>query len=558
MTNHEPLNQFSLNTLSSLPVQELARIILTQFSQIQTQVAQIRDQAAQVQTQSGQIQAQAEQITVMQKTIEELKDEISRLNNTPKRPKFRAGGMEPRDRSKKNKPNNRSGIFDPIEAQDNPRKEKEEKRIPPDNIPKGSRFKGYQDFTVQEIELHVKETTYKLEVWQAPDGTIHRGKLPEGLQGQHFGPELRAFMVNLYAQCMTQPCILDFLHGVGVDISSGQVHNIMINESERFSTLSENILSVGLKEADYIETDDTGAKHRNKNGYCTYIGGKHFSYYKSTPSKSRENFLRILLQGKEGYHINDALLWHLSQCGVKDHILYLFEECKGKRYTSKQRFQRLLKDLSIKGEKLTKQSLEAARIGFISDTILKQDQVLISDRAGQFSLMNHAGCWVHMERPLRKIPMTNPLIEANLKELRSIIWETYRKLKEVVIKGIGREEVESLYDKIVSTKSLSPQIMEVVKNFRDYREELLKALDYPAVPLHNNGSEQSVREMVKRRDVCGSTHSEEGQKFRDGLATIKQTCRKLGLSLYSFVLQYFRGHPLDLSDLIRQSYRSPA
>ena len=34
----------------------------------------------------------------MRKTIEKLKDEISRLNNTPKRPKFRAGGMEPRDR----------------------------------------------------------------------------------------------------------------------------------------------------------------------------------------------------------------------------------------------------------------------------------------------------------------------------------------------------------------------------------------------------------------------------------------------------------------------------
>ena len=96
-----------------------------------------------------------------------------------------------------------------------------------------------------------------------------------------------------------------------------------------------------------------------------------------------------------------------------------------------------------------------------------------------------------------------------------------------------------------------------MKNFRDYREELLKALDYSTVPLHNNGSEQSVREMVKRRDVSGSTHSEEGQKFRDGLATVKQTCRKLGLSLYSFVLQHFREKSPDLSDLVRQRYLSP-
>ena len=256
--------------------------------------------------------------------------------------------------------------------------------------------------------------------------------------------------------------------------------------------------------------------------------------------------------------MNDAMLWHLSQCGVKDHILYLFEECKGRKYPSKQRFQKLLKDLSIEGKKLTEQSLEAATIGFISETILKEDQILLSDRAGQFSILNHAGCWVHMERPLRKIPITNSVIEEDLKGLRSIIWETYRKLKEVVVEGSGREEVESLYDKIVSTTSSSPQITEVVKNFRDYREELLKALDYPIVPLHNNGSEQSVREMVKRRDVSGSTRSEEGQKFRDGLATVKQTCRKLGVSLYGFVLQHFQGRPLDLSDLVHQRYRSPS
>lgn len=465
----------SSDSLAKIPVQELAKIILTQFAQIRAQVAQI--------------QTQAEQISTMQKTIDELKDEISRLNNTPKRPKFRSGGMEPRDRSKKDKPNNSSDACNLTQAQDNPKKEKEEKRIPPDNIPKRSRFKGDQTFTVQELELHVKETTYKLEVWEAPDGTIHRGKLPEKLQGLHFGPELRAVIINLYAQCMTQPCILEFPHGIEIEISSGQVHNILMNESESFSGMAEKILSAGLKEAEYIETDDTRAKHRNKNGYCTYLGGQHFSYYKSTQSKSRENFLNILLQGKEGYHVNDAMLWHLSQCGVKDHVLNLFEECKGKKYTSKQGFQRLLKDLSIQGKKLTEQSLEAGRIGFISETILKEDQVLLSDRAGQFSILNHAGCWVHMERPLRKIPVTNSVIEEDLKGLRSVIWETYRKLKEAVVNGIGREEVESLYDKIVSTTSLSPQITEVVRNFRDYREELFKALDYPTVPLHNIGEQ---------------------------------------------------------------------
>lgn len=531
------------------PVQALIKVVDTQARQLQRQTEQLRIQA-------GQLQAQAEQIVAMQKMIDQLKDEISRLNNTPKRPKFRSGGMEPRDRRKKILPQDASEANVSSQGLHNSQKIREEKCIPPASLPEGSRFKGYQEFVVQEVELIAKDVVYKLEVWEAPDGTIHRGSLPTELNGQHFGSELRALIINLYAQCMTQPCILEFLHNVGIEISSGQIHNILMYESESLSTMSENILSVGLKEADYIETDDTGAKHNHENGYCTYLGGKYFSYFKSSHSKSRENFLSILLQGKEGYQVNDAMIWHLSQCGVPDHILHLFEELQGKKCSSKRRFQRLLNTLAVQGKKLTEQCIEAATIGFIAETILKKDQVLISDRAGQFSVLNHAGCWVHMERPLRKIPVTNGTVEEEVRKVRDAIWKTYRKLKETVKNGSGRKEVEALYDKIIAMKSFSPKVTEVIANFQEYREEMLKALDYPAVPLHNNGSEQSVREMVKRRDVSGSTKSVEGQKFRDGLATIKQTCRKLGLSLYSFMRQYFDDGPTDLSDLVRQRYQS--
>lgn len=509
-----------------------------------------------VNAQAEQLQAHAEQMAAMQKTIDELKDEISRLNNTPKRPKFRSGGMEARDRSKK-PPSQDSNVASACSSgPHNPKKIREEKRVPPVSIPEGSRFKGYQEFVVQEVELTAKDIVYKLEVWEATDGMIHRGSLPTGLDGQHFGSELRALIINLYAQCMTQPCILEFLHNIGIEISTGQIHNILMHQSETFSAMSENILSAGLKEADYVETDDTGAKHNHKNGYCTYLGGQHFSYYKSSQSKSRENFLSILLQGKEGYHVNDAMIWHLAQGGVPDHILHLFEEHQGKKHSSKRGFQRLLNALSLQGKKLTEQCVEAATIGFIAETILKKGQVLISDRAGQFSVLNHAGCWVHMERPLRKIPVTNGAVEEEVRQVRNAIWETYRKLKEAVKSGSGRKEVEALYDKIVTMKSCSPKVTEVIANFQEYREEMLKALDYPAVPLHNNGSEQSIREMVKRRDVSGSTKSIEGQKFRDGLASIKQTCRKLGLSLYSFMRQYFDDGPADLSNLVRQRYQS--
>ena len=96
--------------------------------------------------------------------------------------------------------------------------------------------------------------------------------------------------------------------------------------------------------------------------------------------------------------------------------------------------------------------------------------------------------------------------------------------------------------------------MGVIDSFREYREEMLKALDHPDLPLHNNASERDIREFVKRRKISGSTKSEKGRKFRDGLASIKKTCFRLGLSFWEYSLESFRGKPPDLGQLVRARY----
>jgi hypothetical protein len=497
-----------------------------------------------------QVQKQAEQVQSQQKTIDELKDEISRLNKTPKRPKFRSANLEPRNKGSQQHKKTRGTDGQVARAKS---KTREEQRLKPASIPEGSRFKGYQEFSVQEVKIIAKEILYKLEVWQTPGGQYIKAELPKELRGKHFGPQLRALIINLYAQGLTQPAIFDFLSAIDIEISTGQVNNILLEEAEGFSKVSEAILSAGLKEAPYVQTDDTGEKHQHKSGYCTHIGGEHFAFYKTSSGKSRENFLNILLQGKEGYHINEAMIWHLFQSSVPDHILNLFEEHQGKRYRSKKDFQCFLDSLQISGKKLTKQCYEAGLVGYISKTLLKEGQVLLSDRAGQFAVFNHAACWVHMERPLRKIPATNDLIEEELKRVRGAIWHVYRLLKESAFTGKGKEEVIKEYKALISLKSTSAKINEVIASFRDYEEELLKGLDYP-VPLHNNGSEQVLRERVKRRNISGSTKSELGKQFRDGLTSIKQTCKKLGVSFWEFTVQWFYGEAPDLSAMIQERY----
>jgi len=524
---------------------------------LQEQARVIQDQARVIQDQARVIQEQAEQITVLKKTVQDLKDEIARHKKMPKRPKFRPGGGDPKSRSGKPGNTENSATSDATDRI-TPQKVQQEVRVSVPNVPEGSRFKGYQTYVIQELEITPKDITFKLEVWQLPDGSIIRAVLPPEAQGSHFGHQLRALVHNLYSLGMTEPGLFDLLSGAGIEISEGQVHNILMSEADAYHKESEQILTAGMEEAPYIRTDDTGEKHQHKSVYCTHIGGEYFAYYTTTSSKSRENFLRILLQGKEGYSINQAFIWHLFQCGVEDDLLNRFEEHVGKKYRKKKGLNQLLNSLGIENTKLRKQCLEAGLVGFISETILKPGQILLSDRAGQFAVFDHAGCWVHMERPLRKLEAATDEAEQEIQQTREAIWVLYDKLKEAALTQTGKPEVSELYDRLVAMKSISPGVNEVIASFARYREEMLKALDHPGLPLHNNDSERDIRGVAKRRNVSGTTKSEEGRKFRDGLLTLKQTCARLGISFWGYLTERFRGQHLDLAEVVRQKYRTAA
>ena len=91
-----------------------------------------------------------------------------------------------------------------------------------------------------------------------------------------------------------------------------------------------------------------------------------------------------------------------------------------RQWSSKKGINRFLNQLGLDSKKLRHQCIEAGLVGFISETILKPGQVFLSDRAGQFALFDHAGCWIHMERPLRKIIVTNEQSEKELKQVRKL------------------------------------------------------------------------------------------------------------------------------------------
>lgn len=144
---------------------------------------------------------------------------------------------------------------------------------PEEAIPPDSRFKGYHDFTVQDIVITTRNTRYRLARWQTPDGRRLCGKLPKQLQGRHFGPSLAAYILYQHHHChVTQPLLREQLREWGVDISSGQINAILLDGKAPFHDEKDALLAAGLALSAYVTVDDSGARHQGKNGYVTHIG----------------------------------------------------------------------------------------------------------------------------------------------------------------------------------------------------------------------------------------------------------------------------------------------
>ncbi|MBF0423790.1 MAG: transposase [Magnetococcales bacterium] len=95
---------------------------------------------------------------------------------------------------------------------------------------------------------------------------------------------------------------------------------------------------------------------------------------------------------------------------------------------------------------------------------------------------------------------------------------------------------------------------QTLRRLHDHKNELLLVLQRPDVPLHTNGSESDIREYAKRRKVSGGTRSDSGRVCRDTFISLKKTCRKLGVSFWSYLIDRlsYAKEILPLADIVRQ------
>ena len=92
-----------------------------------------------------------------------------------------------------------------------------------------------------------------------------------------------------------------------------------------------------------------------------------------------------------------------------------------------------------------------------------------------------------------------------------------------------------LVDEIFSFHATEIPLAKILKKIRGNKAELLLVLDHPEVPLHNNGSENDIREYVTKRKISGGTRSQYGREARDTFTSLHKTCKKLGVHFWHFL-----------------------
>ena len=527
--------------------------------------------------QQDQITQQQEQIIQLQGQVEALEAEVRRLKKLPPKPEIKPNTKPPDGDAGAEQPEIEDSVTsDPGSSKKgrvkkpNENTRKQRKQPPPlpsedtipvaaTGVPPGSSWNGFTPFQVQELTIQTSSFQYLLEQWVAPDGKTITAKPPADLHGHHYGPMLQAYILHQHhSSSVTQPEMLDWLWDVGVSISAGELSLLLTRGHDQFHSEKDELLTTGIRCSGYIQTDDTGTRHKGQNGYCTIINNESFAWFASTGSKSRENFLSLLHRPRRTYTLTENAIAYLEKRKYPEKWLRLLRPYLGVTFLNYDAWQVCIKEQGLIGKDRFRQASEALIYGSLIEHGAGH-LTTFSDGARQFDVFKHSQCWIHAERGLAKVHPVNDQQAMAQKWCRTWFWSIYDDLKAF---KAGPDEEKALkvwlgFQALIQTETGCEPLQEALSGLALIKEELLLVLKDPSLPLHNNLSESQIREYVKRRKVSGGTRSDAGRQCRDTFASLKKTCRLYGLSFWDYLTDRLTSGGLfpRLADLIENASR---
>jgi len=489
-----------------------------------------------------------EEVAELRRTVAAQREEIARLKGGSGRPNIKPSGM---DKATEPKAPPTAGVEPGRKGSKTSKLTiHEERTVKVATPPQGSRFKGYTNFVVQDLLIRPHVVNFRCERWLTPEGETTTAPLPAGISG-HFGPELRRFVLAQYHQGqVTAPRLLALLRALGIVISKRQIVRLLIAGQDGFLDEARDVLRAGISSAAWITVDDTGARHKAANGFCTQIGNAHFAWFATTDSKSRGNFLELLRAGHSDYVINTEALAYMRQRALSGPVVARLAEHPDQFFADQPAWTAHLDRLGISALKVTPDPVTIATEGALWGSVKAHDflpnTVIVSDDAGQFNVGQHGLCWVHAERLVHQLDtFTDEQREAQRK-IRALIWRLYRDLKAYRQHPSKHRKaaLRARFDRIFTRKTGFVTLDRLLARLHANKHELLMVLDRPEIPLHTNGSENDIRCQVTKRKVSAGTRSDAGRDCRDAFLGLSKTCAKLGIAFWDYL-----GSRLAIPDL---------
>jgi hypothetical protein len=339
----------------------------------------------------------------------------------------------------------------------------------------------------------------------------------------------------------TVPRLVELLGMLGVDISQRQVVRILADADAIFRAEAREVLRAGLSRAKWVSADDTGARHRGRNGFCTQVGNDAFTFFATTESKSRVNFLGLLRAGHGDYALNDQAFAYMRRRNLAGPVIATLMGHPARTFADQAAWQAHLAALGIPALKVHPDPATIATEGALWGAVVAHGfldgAVILSDDAGQFNVGDHALCWVHAERLVHKLDTFTDTTRMAKEKVRALIWWLYADLKAYRAAPDPRRkaQLKARFDRIFKRRTGFAALDRLLDRLHANKPELLRVLDRPEIPLHTNGSENDIRAQVIRRRISATTQSDDGRDAKDAFLGLAKTCRKLGLSFWDYL-----------------------
>jgi len=343
-------------------------------------------------------------------------------------------------------------------------------------LPPDAHFACYRKVVIQDVVLKTDNVEYLLERYHSPSlNKYYDAKLPNSVRSSQFGANLKAFIAVLYFSCR-------------------------VTENKIWQLCKDIGISISEGQISNIITKVMCKELASEKQAIFDAGMNHASFVQTDETGARH-------QGRN----------HYMHVVCDPSFTCYFIKPDKKRDT--------LKDIFGLGKE---ERLEIP---------------LITDDAKQYYGLSEINClcWIHEIRHYIKL---NPYLGYHKRILESFLAELYEFYRFMQLYKINpneylKAEIRSKFEGLIFRSYGYSELEQRLAVTWENRDRLLQFLDQPYIPLHNNESEIAAREPVIKRKISYGTRSELGKCAWENALSIKDTCRKLGVNFFQYMLDIY-------------------